>query len=108
MLKGIKSKYILEIIFGFIKDKKKKKLKLFVHSKYFQNLFGLSLYNFQKQYLHSLKNYNRHYNDYLCLFSAYSAKSDLNDKYNKYIKSLNILMNLNQKKVKNKFNDFFR
>ena len=88
MLKRIKSKYILEIIFKFVKDKKLK-LKLFIHSKYFQNLFGLSLYNFQKEYLHSLKNYNKDYNDYLCLFSAYSAKSDLNDKYNKYIKSLN-------------------
>ena len=89
MLKGIKSKYILEIIFGFIKDKKKKKLKLFVHSKYFQNLFGLSLYNFQKEYLHSLKNYNNHYNDYLCLFSVCAKKTSLSDKYNKYIKSLN-------------------
>ena len=89
MLKGIKSKYILEIIFGFIKDKKKKKLKLFVHSKYFQNLFGLSLYNFQKEYLHSLKNYNNYYNDYLCLYSIYSEKSSLSDKYNEYIKSLN-------------------
>ena len=88
MLKGIKSKYILEIIFKFVKDKKLK-LKLFIHSKYFQNLFGLSLYNFQKEYLHSLKNYNNYYNDYLCLYSIYSEKSSLSDKYNEYIKSLN-------------------
>lgn len=88
MLKEIKSKYILEIIFQFIKDKNIK-LKLFVHSKYFQNLFDLSLYNFQKEYLHSLKNYNSYYDDYLCLFSVYAKKTSLSDKYNKYIKSLN-------------------
>ena len=88
MLREIKSKYILEIIFQFIKDKNIK-LKLFVHSKYFQNLFDLSLYNFQKEYLHSLKNYKSYYDDYLCLFSVYAKKTSLSDKYNKYIKSLN-------------------
>ena len=78
MLKIIKSKYILENIFKFIKDNRIK-LKLIFYSKYFQNLFD----NFQKEFLHSL--------DIIKIFkwNFYFDKNDLRDSYNQYIKSLN-------------------
>ena len=54
LLETIKSKYIFEQIFGFIKDKNFK-LKLFIHSKIFQKKLELEFTDYTNAYLSKFK-----------------------------------------------------
>ena len=85
MLNKIKSKYIFKIIFEYIHDEKFK-YKFSFNSKYIQNKLELTLYDFQKIYFYSLpqnKQSNSYENFLIC-------KKDIKEKYDKYIKSIDI------------------
>ena len=65
LLKNIKSNYILRRILDNIKDKKLI-LKLFAHSKLFQNKLGIKLFDYKKVFF---KNFS--FEDYLCFNELY-------------------------------------
>ena len=83
MLKNVKSKYILNNIIEYIPDKIFK-YKLSFYSKYFHRKFGLSLNDFQKQYLYLLPNHNQNYKQFMyCPFN--NGKYNLKNKFEEYI-----------------------
>ena len=53
ILKKIKSKYIYELIFDYIKNENFK-FKLFNYSKYFQNILGIKLFDYKEKYFDNL------------------------------------------------------
>ena len=114
MLKKIKSKNILENIIQYFKEPKLK-LKLFFYSKYFQNIFDLNLYHFQKNYLQSFqKNLNENMikemkkNDsYLQIYikKGYTIVN-INDKEEKIFKCFLYLKRMKDMKINPPLNDF--
>ena len=89
----IQSKYILKLILGYIKDKKDI-LKLFMHSKVFQNKLGIKLIDYQKIFLsrfflENYLNYNALYDD----FDKYSLKNNFKNDLLQYKLNDNNIIN---------------
>ena len=85
MINEIRSPYILKNIFNYIPDKNNL-LKLFRHSKYFQNRLEINYLNCYNKYIQELGFY---LNDYLHLEDECYEKGKLADKYNNFIRNLN-------------------
>ena len=85
MINEIRSPYILKNIFNYIPDKNNL-LKLFRHSKYFQNRLEINYLNCYNKYIQELGFY---LNDYLHLEDECYEKGKLAHKYNNFIRNLN-------------------
>ena len=105
ILKKIKSKYIYEIIFDYIKHENFK-YKLFNYSKYFQNILGLKLIDYKEKFVDNL---DINLNDYIYidsreLFFKKTLKEKLENELLKYKLDFdfiqNYLINSLNKKVK--------
>ena len=85
ILKKIKSKYIYELIFDYIKNENFK-FKLFNYSKYFQNILGLKLFDYKEKFFDNL---DINLNDYIYIdscqfFFKKTLKEKLENKLLKY------------------------
>ena len=98
LLKRIKSKYTLILLFEYIKYTNLK-FKLFNYSKFFQNKLGLTLFDYQERYIN--KN-NIDLNKYLYLdwfkgdkiYTKRIYKEELKNDLKKYNLYLNIIENI--------------
>lgn len=105
MINEIKSKYILEQIFEYIKDDKFK-MKLFCYSKLFQSKLNLSIVDYQIAFLNKI---NFDYNNYL-KFSTNTFDQQnfdptyLNSQFTKEILKYNINLNI----IPTIINNYFR
>ena len=93
ILYKIKSKYIINNIFNYIRDTNIQ-LKLFNHSKYFQNKLNIKLINYKELYL---KKIGFKLEDYLYSYREQSQKGFLKEKYDNFL--------LSKKFNKEKFED---
>ena len=92
MLKQIKSNFILKVIIDFIKEDKK--LQLFSFSKYFQEIIGIKLLDYQQQYF---KKKGVKLDDLKEFFSPIQIK---NNNFNKNILKDNLKLYLNRNSIK--------
>ena len=76
LLEKIESKYLLNSLFEYV-NKDNFKLKLFVHSKFFQNKLDINIFNYQDIYFNNTGFYL--YN-YLCDYENYDIRKYLKDK----------------------------
>ena len=78
-MKKINSKYVLNSLFNYINDDKFK-MKLFLYSKAFQNLFNINIFDYQ---LHFLNKNGMKYNNYYKF--DYNSKNNENENFDKDI-----------------------
>ena len=76
----IKSIYIIKNILNYIKDNQKQ--KLFLYSKYFQNILNIGYVDAKEKYL---KNIGFNINEYLYIEERKYEKNILNKKYDKFL-----------------------
>ena len=82
LINNTKSKYILDYIFDYIKDKNFKD-KLFLYSKKLQKDFDIKLIGLKENYL---KKIGFNLDNYLYIFSELFEKDCLANAYNKFLK----------------------
>ena len=82
ILKKIKSIYIIDNIFNYIKDSSNLQLKLFIYSKHFQKVFNIKLIDYKEEYL---KTIGFNLEDYLFSDKENYEKDFLREKYENFI-----------------------
>ena len=116
ILDKINSKYILSLIFDYIKYNNKIKLKLFNHSKKYQKMFELELIDYQERHFFSKMslskylvnyNYNHQGNDDINILNK-KLDTDLIKYKNIYTKEIieNIIIYIFKKRYKSFLKDF--
>ena len=98
-LNNIKSKYLLDYIFDYIKDKNYKD-KLFLYSKKLQKEFDIKLIGLKKNYLKKIGFY---LDKYLYVNPKFFERDCLANAYNKFIKE----NKLDKKNIEKKIFDIF-
>ena len=106
ILEKIKSKYMFQKIFDYIKEENFK-FKLFLYSKFFQKKLELGFDNYKEAYISQSK---INFNDYLCCYSLFNEKSKnfdkniLNKKLEEDLKKYNLDFNT----IKEYLNNYFK
>ena len=101
ILKKIKSKYIYELIFDYIKNENFK-FKLFNYSKYFQNILGLKLFDYKEKFFDNL---DINLNDYIYIDSCqFFFKKTLKEKLVKELLKYKLDFDFIQKYLINSLN----
>ena len=78
LFEKVKSKYVCQLIFDYIKDKKLK-YKLFSYSKSLQKIFGLGLIDYQELYINQL---GIDLKKYISNYQTYDFNEDLENSFN--------------------------
>jgi hypothetical protein len=101
ILRGLKSSYIFDIIFSYIKNKNYK-YKLFIYSKTFQNKNKIDLFDYQKKYIKEkgLKKHKYFSNKYFSIFE----KDYLKNKF----REDSLTFNVTKEVYENYLDDFFK
>ena len=101
ILGGLKSSYIFDIIFSYIKNKNYK-YKLFIHSKTFQNKNKINLFDYQRKYINKIG-----IKIYTYFSSKYYSKFEKENLKNKFRED-SLTFNVTKEVFQNYLDDFFK